>query len=174
MKKEALEVLTKRRSVRKFKAEQISDEQLTTILDAGTYAPTGRNRQTPWIIALQDKSQRDAFSAFNAKAKGADFDPYYGAPTILVVAAPADGVFGLLNGAAVITNMLNAAYAAGVDSCWIHCPEGLFDSEEAKAMLADWGIPADCIAVGSIALGYADMPVPAASPRKENYYRIIK
>ena len=173
MKKEALEVLMGRRSVRKFKAEQITDEQLIAILDAGTYAPTARNRQTPWIIAIQDKAQRDAFSALNAKAKGADIDPYYGAPTILLVVAPADD-FGVLNGSAVITNMLNAAYAAGVDSCWIHCPPGLMDSDEAKAMLSSWGIPEDCAAVASIALGYADMPVPAAAPRKEGYYRIIK
>ncbi len=174
MKKEALDVLTNRRSVRKFKAEQVAEAELLAVLEAGTYAPTGRNRQTPWIIAIQDKAERDAFSALNAKAKGADMDPYYGAPTIILVVAPEDGVFGLLNGSAVTTNMLNAAHAAGLDSCWIHCPPGLFDSEEAQAMLAKWGIPADCIGIASIALGYADMPVPAAAPRKEGYYRIIK
>ena len=174
MKKEALEVLMGRRSVRKFKAEQITDEQLIAILDAGTYAPTGRNRQTPWIIAVQDKDDREAVSRLNASIMGANIDPYYGAPTIIIVVAPEEGVFGNLNGAAVITNMVNAAYAVGVDSCWIHRPKEMFETEEGKALLAKWGIPEGCTGIGSIALGYADMPIPAASPRKEGYYRIIK
>jgi len=174
MKKEAIEVLMNRRAVRKFKSEQITDEQLQSILEVGTYAPTGRHRQTPWIIAVQNPEEREAVSKLNAKVMGADTDPYYGAPTIVIVVAPEDGVFGNLNGAAVITNMVNAAYAVGVDSCWIHRPLEMFRTEEGKAMLKKWGITEDVIGIGSIALGYADMPVPAASPRKENYYRIIK
>lgn len=173
MKKEALEVLMNRRSVRKFKAEQITEQELLTVLDAGTYAPTGRNMQTPWIIAVQNKEERDAVSKLNAKIMGADIDPYYGAPTIILVVAP-DDIFGTINSSAVLTNMVNAAYAAGLGSCWIHRPDQMFATEEGKAMLAKWGIPEGMKGVGSIALGYADVEAPAAPPRKENYYRIIK
>lgn len=173
MKKEAIEVLMTRRSVRKFKPQQITEAELLTVLDAGTYAPTGRNRQTPWIIAVQNPEEREAVSKLNAKIMGADTDPYYGAPTIILVVAPDDG-FGQLNGAAVITNMVNAAFAAGLGSCWIHRPQQMFETEEGKAMLRRWGLPEDSMGIGSIALGYADMETPAASPRKENYYRIIK
>lgn len=173
MKNEAIEVLMQRRSVRKFKSQQISEAELLTVLDAGTYAPTGRNRQTPWIIAVQEPAQREAVSKLNAKIMGSDADPYYGAPTIILVVAPDDG-FGQLNGAAVLTNMVNAAYAAGLGSCWIHRPQQMFETEEGKAMLKEWGIPEDAMGIGSIALGYADMEAPAASPRKEGYYRIIK
>lgn len=173
MKNEAIEVLMNRRSVRKFKSEQITDDELLTVLDAGTYAPTGRNRQTPWIIAVQNREDREAVSKLNAKVMGADIDPYYGAPTIILVVAPDDG-FGELNGSAVLTNMVNAAYAAGLGSCWIHRPKQMFELEEGKALLAKWGIPEDAMGVASIALGYADMEAPAASERKENYYRIIK
>ena len=173
MKKEALEVLLTRRSVRKFKPEQITEEELLAVLYAGTYAPTGRNRQTPWIIAVQEPAQREAVSKLNAKVMGADTDPYYGAPTIILVVAPDDG-FGELNGAAVLTNMVNAAFAAGLGSCWIHRPKQMFETEEGKAMLAKWGLPEGMMGVASIALGYADMENPAAPPRKENYYRIIK
>ena len=173
MKKEAIEVLMNRRSVRKFRSEQITDAELLTVLDAGTYAPTGRNRQTPWIIAVQNKEERDAVSKLNASIMGADMDPYYGAPTIILVVAPDDG-FGELNGAAVITNMVNAAFAAGLGSCWIHRPKQMFETEEGKAMLAKWGIPEGCMGIGSIALGYADVEAAPASERKENYYRIIK
>ena len=173
MKKEAIEVLMNRRAIRKFKSEQITEAELLAVLDAGTYAPTGRNRQTPWIIAVQDPEQRDAVSKLNAKVMGAEHDPYYGAPTIIIVVAPDDG-FGELNGSAVLTNMVNAAYAAGLGSCWIHRPKQMFETEEGKAMLAAWGIPEDVMGIGSIALGYADEEAPAAPPRKEGYYRIIK
>ncbi len=173
MKNEAIEVLMTRRSVRKFKPEQISEAELLTVLDAGTYAPTGRNRQTPWIIAVQEPAEREAVSRLNAKVMGAEIDPYYGAPTIILVVAPDDG-FGELNGAAVLTNMVNAAFAAGLGSCWIHRPKQMFETEEGKAMLAKWGIPEGVMGIGSIALGYADVEAPAAPPRKEGYYRIIK
>ena len=169
MKKEAIEVLMNRRAVRKFKSEQITDEQLQTILEAGTYAPTGRNRQTPWIIAIQNSEEREAVSRLNASIMGANTDPYYGAPTIVIVVAPEDGVFGNLNGAAVLTNMLNAAYAVGVDSCWIHRPREMFQTDEGKAMLEKWGIPTRYRGVGHCILGYADGPLPAAKPRKADY-----
>lgn len=173
MKNEALEVLKTRRAIRKFKPEQISEAELLAVLEAGTYAPTGRNTQSPWIIAVQDPAQREAVSKLNAKIMGADKDPYYGAPTIILVVAP-DDAFGVINASAVLTNMVNAAYAAGLGSCWIHRPKEMFQTEEGKAMLADWGIPEGMAGVGSIALGYADTELPAAPPRKENYYRIIK
>ncbi|MBQ8263222.1 MAG: nitroreductase family protein, partial [Oscillospiraceae bacterium] len=104
---------------------------------------------------------------------GAEHDPYYGAPTIILVVAPDDG-FGQLNGSAVLTNMVNAAYAAGLGACWIHRPQQMFELPEGKEMLAKWGLPEDSMGIGSIALGYADMELPEASPRKEGYYRIIK
>ena len=74
MKNEAIEVLMNRRSVRKFKPDQITDEELRIVLDAGTYAPTARNQQRPWIVAVQDKETRDALAALNAKIWNKDFE----------------------------------------------------------------------------------------------------
>ncbi|MCM1150295.1 MAG: nitroreductase family protein [Butyricicoccus sp.] len=173
MKNEALEVLKNRRSIRKFKSEQITDGELLAVLEAGTYAPTGKNMQTPVIIAVQKPEDRQAVAELNAKVMGSDSDPYYGAPTIILVLA-ADDAFAELNGSAVTTNMLNAAYAVGLGSCWIHRAAPMFKSDEGKAMLRKWGVDESLVGVGSIALGYADCETPAAKPRKENYYRIIK
>ncbi len=173
MKKEAIEVLMNRRSVRKFKPEQISDAELKAVLDAGTYAPTARNMQRPFIVAVQEKTARDAVAALNAKVAGSDADPYYGAPTIILVLAP-DDEFGTLDAAAVETNMLNAAYACGLGSCWINRPQTMFSMPEGKAMLREWGLDESLRGVCSIALGYADCEAPAAPPRKEGYYRIIR
>ena len=173
MKNEAIEVLMNRRSIRKFKPDQITDAELKTVLDAGTYAPTARNMQRPVIVAVQEKSARDAVAALNAQVAGSASDPYYGAPTIIIVLAP-DDEFGPLDAAAVETNMLNAAYACGLGSCWINRPQTMFNLPEGKAMLRDWGVDENLRGVCSIALGYADCPNPEAPPRKENYYTVIK
>jgi nitroreductase len=173
MTNEALKVLLGRRAIRAFKPEQITDEELLTVLEAGTYAPTARGMQSPIIIAVQNTEDRQAVSALNAEDGGMKNDPYYGAPTILLVLAPEDK-FAQLNGAAVLTNMVNAAYAIGLGSCWIHRPYEMFQTDEGKALLKKWGVEEDVIGIGSIALGYAACEAPAPKARKEGYYRIIK
>ena len=174
MKNEAIEVLMNRRSIRKFKAGQITDAELKTVLDAGTYAPTARGMQRPVIVAVQDKAQRDAVSKLNASfTDNPNGDPYYGAPTIILVLAP-DDEFGPLDASAVETNMLNAAYACGLGSCWIHRPKAMFETEEGKAMLRAWGLDETLMGVCSIALGYADCELPTPVARKADYYKIIK
>ena len=173
MKKEAIEVLMNRRSVRKFKPEQITDEELKTVLEAGTYAPTAKGEQRPWIVAVQDKETRDALAELNTKIAGHPADCYYGAPTLIFVLAPDDG-FGVLDASAVETNMLNAAYACGLGSCWIHRANQMFKTEEGKAFLRKWGLDESLDGWCSIALGYADMDAPPPKERKADYYRIIK
>jgi nitroreductase len=173
MKQEAIEVLMNRRSVRKFKPEQISDEALKAVLDAGTYAPTAKGEQRPWIVAVQDKETRDALAELNTKIAGRPADCYYGAPTLIFVLAP-DDEFGPLDAAAVETNMLNAAYACGLGSCWIHRANKMFKTPEGKAYLRKWGLDENLDGWCSIALGYADMDPPPPKERKADYYRIIK
>lgn len=173
MKNETLDVLRCRRSIRQFKSEQITDEELLAVLEAGTYAPTAKGMQTPVIIAVQNSAERQAVSELNAKIMGTGDDPYYGAPTIILILAE-DDRFAELNGSAVTTNMLNAAYSIGLGSCWINRPAEMFKTGEGKAMLKKWGLDEALVGVASIALGYAEGEAPEPKPRKENYYRIIK
>ena len=173
MKQEAIEVLMNRRSIRKFKPDQISDADLKTILDAGTYAPTAKGDQRPWIVAVQDKATRDALAELNTKIAGRSADCYYGAPTLIFVLAP-DDEFGPLDASAVETNMLNAAYACGLGSCWIHRANKMFKTEEGKAYLRKWGLDESLDGWCSIAVGYADMAAPEPKARKEGYCRVIK
>ena len=170
MKTEALEVLKNRRSIRKFKPEQVSSELLDIILEAGTYAPTGMNTQSPTIVAVQNAEDVKTLNRLNgAVMNNPDGTPYYGAPTIiLVLADPNDGV-GEFDAALVGGNMLNAAYAVGLGSCWIHRSKEVFESEGGKALLKKWGLPEDLVGVCSIALGVPDCPHPEARPRKEGY-----
>ena len=173
MKEEFLNGLKERRSCRSFKPEQITDEELSAVLEAGTYAPTAKGAQSPVIIAVQKPEEVKAVSELNAKF-GVNQNPYYGAPTILLVLAPAGGYLGDLDGAAVLTNLCNAAHAVGLGSCWINRPQFMFETNEGRAMLKRWGVEGSWKGVGSVALGYAAAPPAAPKPRKENYVYYVK
>ena len=170
-----LKDLKERRSIRAYKPEQIKEEELQKILEAGTYAPTGMGMQSPKIVVVQDKETRDYLSELNAKYLGSDSDPFYGAPTVLVVLASRARPTCVEDGSLVMGNLMNAAYAAGVGSCWIHRAREVFDSEEGKALLKKWGIEGDYIGVGHCILGYpADGAVPQAKPRKDDYVVYVR
>ena len=174
MNNEILTALEERRSVRAYKPEQISDEQLNAILRAGTYAPTGKNRQSPIMIVVQDKKTREMLRRMNAAVLGTpDADPFYGAPTIVVVLVDRNINTCIEDGSLVMGNLMNAAYAVGVDSCWIHRAREEFDSDEGQAWLRSLGIEGDYIGIGHCILGYRDCDYPEKRARKENYiYRV--
>ena len=176
MDNEILKSLRERRSIRQFKAEQITDEEMNAVLEAGTYAPTGMNRQDPWIVAVQNPDIVAQLVRMNAKVMGTDTNPYYGAPTIVLVFAsrPEDWENGVCDGALVLGNMMNAAHAIGLASCWINRERQMFDTEEGKALMRQFGLPDGLMGVGSIALGYSAVALPHARPRKEGYCRIVK
>ena len=167
---ETLKTLKERRSCRKYLEKQVEAEALDLILEAGTYAPTGMNRQAPVIVAVQDKQTRDKIAQMNAAVMGAENDPFYGAPTVLVVLAdPAVRTY-LHDGALVMGNLMNAAHAVGVDSCYIFRAKEVFETQEGKAMLRAWGIPDHFVGIGNCILGYrAEGGVKEAAPRKANY-----
>lgn len=167
---QVLEVLKTRRSCKKYTGEQIKKEELDAILEAGTYAPTGMGKQSPIIIAVQDKATRDKLSAMNAAVMGKDIDPFYGAPTVVVVLADKNANTGRDDGNLVIGNMLNAAHAVGVDSCYIYRAREVFESKEGRELLALWGITGEYEGVGNVILGYG-MPegIKERAPRKEGY-----
>lgn len=170
---DALENLLTRRSVKRYKNDPVPEDILNKILQAGTYAPTGRNAQAPIILAITNKELRDRLSRINAQIMGADGDPFYGAPVVLVVLADRAVSTYLYDGALVMGNLMNAAHALGVDSCWIHRAKQTFDSEEGKQILHDLGIEGDYEGIGNCILGYADGEYPALKPRKTDYiYRI--
>ncbi len=174
---ETLKVLESRRSCRKFKKEMISEEDLNAILRAGTYAPTGMNKQSPVIIAVTNEKLRNEISEENRKIGGWDegFDPFYGAPVILIVLADkAVSPNYIYDGTLVMGNLLNAAESLGLGSIWIHRAKQEFESDFGKKILEKLGIKGDFEGIGHVALGYKDEGgTKEAAPRKENYiYRV--
>ncbi len=168
--KETLQDIRTRRSCRKFQPRQIADEELNAILEAGTWAPTGRGAQSPVMVVVQDRETIDQLSRMNAAILGVDSDPFYGAPTVVVVLADKSRPTCREDGTLVMGTLMLAAHAVGVASCWIHRAHEVFESEEGKALLKKWGIQGDYEGIGHCVLGYAAENGEApAKPRKENY-----
>ncbi len=171
-----LSCLETRRSIRGYKADKIPSQTLIDqIIKAGTYAPTGRGLQSPIIIAITNKGIRDKLSKLNAKVLGTTSDPFYGAPIVLIVLADKDRPTYLYDGSLVMGNLLNAAHAVGLGSCWIHRAKEVFESKEGKALLQEWGIKGNYEGIGHCIIGYPlEEKVPEALPRKSNYVYYIK
>lgn len=173
---ETLKVLETRRSCRAYKADMIEEDKLNAIIKAGTYAATGRGKQSPIIISVTNKELRDKLSAMNAKIMGnsGEFDPFYGAPQLLIVLANKDMPTYIYDGSLVMGNLMNAAAALGVDSCWIHRAKEEFETQEGKKILEELGISGNYEGIGHLVLGYASEKVREAKPRKENYVYYVK
>ncbi len=172
---ETLKVLETRRSCRKFKPDRVNDEELKAIIKAGTYAATGMGKQSPIIIAVTDKALRDEISAENRRIGGWDegFDPFYGAPVILIVLADKEVPTHVYDGSLVIGNLMNAAESLGVASIWIHRAKEEFESDFGKNILKKLGIEGDYEGIGHCALGYAAEPAKDPVPRKADYVYYI-
>lgn len=166
---ETLQTLKNRRSCRSYRPEQVDAALVEQVLEAGIYAPTGSGKQSPIIVAVQDRETRDLLSKLNADVMGADKDPFYGAPTVLVVLADTTRSTYLYDGSCVMCNLLNAAHAVGLDSCWIHRAKEIFYSEAGKALLKKWGVEGEYEGIGHCVLGYGTEKPGQPAPRKENY-----
>ena len=166
-----MNTLLNRRSIRRYKEDQVPDELLDQVLTAGLYAPTGMNRQNIVMVAVRDKETRDQLSRMNAAVMGSDRDPFYGAPCVIVVLGDPEIYPVVENGSLVLGNLMNGAYAVGLGSCWIHRAKQTFETEEGKALLRKWGLKDNLVGIGNCILGYADES-PEAKPRLDG--RIVK
>lgn len=174
MDNEILKAIRERRSIRRFKPEQITDEELETVLQAGTWAPTGMGTQAPFIVAVQDEDLRKRLETINAEIMGVTSNPYYDAPTMVLVFAPQDNYNRERDGSLVLGNMMLAAHSIGLASCWINRVDKMFERDDCRQLLKEWGLPDGLAGVGSLALGYASSHPKSVKPRKDDYYRIIK
>ena len=172
---EILKLLEERRSVRAYRKEQITDEQLEAVLRAGIWAPSAKNQQSPVIVAVQDPETVAELSRLNAQVMGAQTDPFYGAPTVLVVLADpkaTNEINAAYDGALVMGNLMNAAWSLGVGSCWINRAREVFQLPEGKALLAKWGLPEDLVGVGNCILGYPEGEI--LQPKERRSGRIVR
>lgn len=163
-----------RRSVRGFKPDPVPEEILDQIVEAGTWAATGRNRQSPVIIKVTNRELIRKLSKLNGEIMGTDSDPFYGAPAVLIVLADKTVPTYLYDGSLVMGNLMLAAHSLGIGSCWIHRAKEEFQLPEGKEILKSLGIEGDYEGIGHCVLGYAEGEYPHTKPRKENWVYTIK
>ena len=168
---ETLKTLRERCSTKSYIDRQVPDDLLEQVLEAGIYAPSGRNNQHQFLVAVRDKETRDQLSRMNAAVLGTTADPFYGAPCVIVVLSDPEWNTWIEDGSLVMGNLMNAAQSLGLGSCWIHRAREMFDSPEGKALLKSWGLPETLRGVGNCILGYP-VNTPISKPRLEN--RIVK
>ena len=152
---EILNAIASRRSCRAYKPEQITAEELEAVTTAGTWAATAMGRQSPVMVAVQDKETLAELSRLNAAVMGTKNDPFYGAPTAVLVLGEKNNPNGVQDASLVMGNLLLAASGIGLGSCWINRAKETFETPEGKALLAKWGLdPEKYIGVGYCILGY--------------------
>ena len=156
-----------RRSCKAYRDELPTKEQLDTIIEAGLYAASGRNRQGAIMLCVTDKTLRDRLCALNAKFLGTDADPFYNAPAVIVVLADKTVSTSIYDGSLVMGNLMLAAHAIGLGSCWIHRAKEMFESDEGKAILAELGVEGDYEGVGNCVVGYPERMPTEKLPRRD-------
>lgn len=166
---ETLKTLIGRRSVRSYKKEQVPKEIVEQILEAGKYAPSGMGLQPTVMVVVRDPETIAQLSRMNAAVMGGSNDPFYGAPTVVVVFADSTKSTCVEDGSLVMGNLMNAAFSLGVDSCWINRARESFQTEEGRALMKKWGLGEEYIGIGNCILGYADQPLAQAKPRKDDF-----
>ena len=163
---EVLEKMQTRRSIRRYKSDMLSKDVIEKIVEAGTFAASGMNLQTPVMVAVTNKEIRDKMSKANAKVMGSENDPFYGAPVVLVVLAEKKGTY-VYDGSLVMGNLMLAAHELGIGSCWIHRAKEVFEQEEWKQWLKSLGLEGEYEGIGNCVLGYVDGEYPGVLQRKE-------
>ena len=165
------EVIKARYSCKKYSDRPVEKEKLDAILEAGQYAPTGMGKQSPLIVVIQDAEKIREVEKLNGAVMGnPEGHPFYGAPTVVVVFADSESPLGVSDANLVIGNLLNAANAVGVDSCYIWRAKEAFASEEGKELKKAWNIPDKYVGAGNVILGYGKKEGKReAAPRKADY-----
>lgn len=169
-----LQALMERRSIRSYKPDMVPQELIDQVIEAGLYAASGHGEQDSIIVAVTNKEVRDKLSQMNRAIMGTKSDTFYGAPVVLIVLAPKSNKNGIYDASLIMGNLMQAAHAVGLGSCWINRAKQEFESEEGKQLLKDWGIEGEHEGVGHCILGYINGKVPPALKRKPNRVFYVK
>lgn len=166
---EIIKAMKERRSIRKFRPEMPAKKELEQIIEAGLYAANAMGKQAVITVAVTDKEVRDRLSAANCKIGGwkEGFDPFYGAPAVLIVLADKEWANRVYDGSLVMGNMMLAAHSLGLGSIWIHRAKEEFETEEWQKLLSDIGVEGKWEGIGHCAVGYIDGEMPKAAERKD-------
>lgn len=173
--KSCMEVMLSRRSVKKYKPDLMpKKEDLDKIIEAGLAAASGRNMQAPVIIAVTNKEIRDRLSLDNAEIMGAQADPFYGAPCVMVVLAEKTAHTYVYDGSLSLGNMMLAAHELGLGSCWIHRAKEVMYKPEWVEWIKSLGLEGEYEGIGNLVVGYPDGDFSAEKERRPGRVVYVK
>ena len=164
--KSCMEIMLERRSVKKYKSDMPSKADIDKIIEAGLAAASGRNMQASVVVAITNKEIRDKLARDNAAVMGANADPFYGAPCVLVVLANKTAHTYVYDGSLTLGNMMLAAHELGLGSCWIHRAKEVMEKPEWQEWIASLGLEGEYEGIGNLVVGYLDGEYPAPKERK--------
>ena len=168
-----LNAIKDRHSCKKYLDKQVDMDLLLQVAEAGKYAPSAMNRQSPVFLVVNNKELRDEIAKLNADVMNSGDDPFYGAPAVIVVLADKNNSNHVYDGSLAAENMMLAASSLGLGSCWIHRAKEVFETQRGKQILKDAGIEGEYEGICNIIVGYPDGPL-TEKPRKDNYIYIVK
>ena len=188
-----MEVLLGRRSVRNYRADAVEDKVLEQVIDAGLYAANGGGHQIPRFIVLNGRDKvRHFVGTIQAELarfdetiytyeKGAilncrnnpDYDCSYGAPVMILAVAPHSHGNSMADCCCSVQNMMNAAYALGLGSCYMNLPHWTTRTRPVREALYSWGMKTEEDVFAGLVIGYSDNMNVKAAPRKENRVVIV-
>ena len=178
-----LDVIKERRSIRKFKPEQIKEEELQAIVESGLYAPSAINKQSWNFTVIQNKEILDELNvATKNVAKNLEnerigenekYNCFYYAPTVILVSGKDEERSKVMDCSAATQNMLIAAESLNIGSCWVELVSLAFMGPQAKELRAKLNLPEGYTPLHCVLLGYKDMEGKTA-PRKENAVQYIR
>lgn len=184
---EILKVIKKRRMTRRYKSEQLQDEQLIDIIDAGQHAPSVRKQQAWNFTIIQDrelldelsreakkigqKSPVDVIRKLNSKE---DYHVFYNAPTVILISADKEAMMPESECVAAAQNMFIAAESMDIGACWISALNMLLESEDGEKYKKKLNLGEDKIPQMAMSLGMIESRPEKAYPRKEGKYEFIR
>lgn len=191
---DVIEAIRNRRSIRRYTDTQVPRDVLDAVIEAGRYAPNAGGGQRTFVCGIQDRTLCEQLGVLNAARMDrtrlagsfvSDEQPsliddptltsgFYGAPTVCVVFAPQNFLYGIPDAFCFAQTMALAAYGLGVASCIVARAEETFDNEFGRQLMTRWGVPDGYVARCFLLLGYIDGPWPAPKPRKEGRSIIVE
>jgi nitroreductase len=172
---EVLENILTRRSVRAFKEEQIKDSELDLILKAGTYAPSGMNKQSWQFTVIQNKEKMELLAKVIGEALGRDGGyNFYAPPTLIMLSNDKDNTNGLADCACALENIFLMANSLGIGSCWINQLKTICDEKKVREILTSFDIPENHIVWGMAAVGYPASVPNKVHERKDGVIKFVK
>lgn len=169
---EVMNAILTRRSIRKYENKAVPGELLEQILQAGIYAPSGKNRQTQRFFVMREAKNKEQLRQVIGQALDNPAYTFYGADTLIFVMVDPEETNGLADGTAALENMMLAAHSLGLGSCWINQLKYCGHEPEVKAVLAGFRIPHNLMCVGILAVGYP-AEAPEAKPRRDDLITYI-